>query len=226
MTRGLWVPSLTRTSLMRSLHELEAAVVIIVLQHDEQSLELSTKAIADDLIDLDEVLLAERGRKTSDGWDEIVVTGATVGRTRGSYRDLGPSIIAADVVNGPWVHVLEALPELPKNGNPDFRLQGDLVPETHTLEGWWKLDWPTVPEKAREEVSDLLGGVEGVQLNVVGGRACLPLLEGVNHEQDLEVDSGAINLQDELETISHLPLHGCWPFLAGEAGQAWEPLEN
>ena len=55
-----------------SLDELEAAVMIIVVENHEQGLQLSAETITDHLIDPGQVLVSEHGRKGCNGLNEVV----------------------------------------------------------------------------------------------------------------------------------------------------------
>ena len=72
------------------------------------------------------------------------------------------------------------------------------------------------PKEARKEVSDLLGRVDGVQSNVVQGRAGVGTIERVQHQVDLEVEPHTVSVKHELDHVGHLSAGGIWPFLSGD----------
>ena len=72
--------------------------MIIVAQHDEEGLELATKAIADNLIDQGEVLVGKIRGQGRHGLDEVVRPEASIGRPGWHSGDSGSGVIALDTV--------------------------------------------------------------------------------------------------------------------------------
>ena len=56
----------------RSLNELEAAVMVIIVGNHKERLKLAAKAIDDNLIDPGKVLMGKGGRKSGNGLNEVV----------------------------------------------------------------------------------------------------------------------------------------------------------
>ena len=116
--------------------QLEAAIMIVVTQNDEEGSQLALKTLTDNLENPDQVLVAEVGREHGTGLDEVVSARPIFRRPRRLRDENGSWIIAANVVVGPRVRLLPVCPELVKNGNPNLGLESDSVPDGHTFESW------------------------------------------------------------------------------------------
>ena len=57
------IAALVLRSSVVTANELQTAIVIIITENDEESLEFAPEAIANDLEDLDEVLIGKGGRQ-------------------------------------------------------------------------------------------------------------------------------------------------------------------
>ena len=106
--------------------------------------------------------------------------------------------------------------ELLKNGNSDPGVMGDLVPDTDALHAGRKLDRVGPTEETGVEVSNALGDVDRVQLDIEHGNAGGALLDWIVDEDHDEVEVGAMSLQHMTEKIGNLLLDSILPITLGQ----------
>ena len=140
-------------------NKLQATIMVIVAQDDEQRLELASEPVTNDLIDQGQVLVVEGGRKGVDSLNEGVGALTISGGPWWHSHEQWAWTIALDVVLRAWVRSLVDAAQLTKDSDTNLRLQSDLVPKTDTFETWWTSDWMVMTEETREEIPQTFGCV-------------------------------------------------------------------
>ena len=200
--------------------------MVVITQHDEQSLEPSTEAVSDNLIDPGKVIVVKAGRQSCDGLNEVVGTEAAGRRAGWSSGEGRPGTITLDAVVPAGIRVPVHGPQLVQNGDPHLGLEGDLVPEAHSLEGSRQLNGAVVTKKPGKEVPDLLGRVVRVHLDVVRCGASGALPERVGDEEHLKIKAGTIGMKNQPNVVGNLLLDSCGPLLVRHTGQPGQSLED
>lgn len=154
--------------LVELLDQVQAAIVVFIVQDNEQLTQLAAIVVANNHENLGQLLIREVGRKRRNGLDVaerpdtgIWTSGWWLNHQEGTRFEPLNLVVPTGIVHE------VPLPELPQDSESNLGIQGDLVPKAYPVETRRPLDWIPASEKAGIGLTDSLGNLSRVQLNVV-----------------------------------------------------------
>ena len=182
--------------------------MIVVTNGDEKCTKATTVAVANCQKDLEQILVREVGWKRRDCISEDEGLDPGVGRPwRWSNDQEWARFKTLHLVRCSRVRLNVTFTQLAHDGDSNLGVQGHLVPQLNELQTLGQLDWVRLSEKPRVKVPEALGGLDGVEANVVNGLTGGSPLDGVDHHEHLEVEIRLVGLENETQNILDLALN-------------------